>query len=336
MFSNKNDANALRLPPFAIPDEHDFSGHDFSASFDFAKLFEEEYPIDGPLSSHVPNPLLSLAQDDHYRQQQQHQNNKMSLPQAETRGLPSQGHETADPLVNVVMVVDPVTQKVICPQQVLSFTNTDGKVEQTVFGPITLDSITSDSVGSVSHHALSPTMASPQGHFKPIASRPPTTISPEMNPKPLESIPPVLSGKVSPTDSSVGCGVPTSAAVAAPGPSTPVRALSAYNFFFRDERDRIIQDGEVHEEFNNEKQVKLLKAHWHRDRTKKRRHRKTHGKIAFTTLSKLISQRWKDLDDDKREFYRQVAAKDWERYQRELSDYKRLTAATSKIWSSCS
>jgi hypothetical protein len=108
-------------------------------------------------------------------------------------------------------------------------------------------------------------------------------------------------------------------------PVLPFRALSAYNFFFRDERDRIINGGE--HEFTPSKKQKLLSEHWFRDRSVKRRHRKTHGKIAFTTLSKVISQGWRDLPEDKRAFYREVAAEDLDRYQRELDQFKLLDAA---------
>lgn len=108
------------------------------------------------------------------------------------------------------------------------------------------------------------------------------------------------------------------------GHQLPFRALSAYNFFFRDERDRIINGGE--NEFTAAKKQQLLAGHWFRDRTVKRRHRKTHGKIAFTTLSKQISQGWKDLTDDKKAFYREVAAEDLDRYQRELDQCKMMEA----------
>jgi hypothetical protein len=59
---------------------------------------------------------------------------------------------------------------------------------------------------------------------------------------------------------------------------------------------------------------------WFRDRTKKRRHRKTHGKIAFTDLSRMVSKRWKELPEDKKAFYKQTAAKDLERYRHEIND----------------
>ena len=113
----------------------------------------------------------------------------------------------------------------------------------------------------------------------------------------------------------------------APPVEPPLRALSAYNFFFRDERDRILNDCD--HDWTENKKERLLSDHWNRDRTQKRRHRKSHGKIDFTTLSKLISSRWKELAEDRKDFYRDVAAKDWERYQKELSLYKSVTSDVS-------
>lgn len=101
----------------------------------------------------------------------------------------------------------------------------------------------------------------------------------------------------------------------------PVRPLSAYNFFFSDERERILQNKtDENDVFDNAKKQRLLLAHLAKDRSKRRPHRKTHGKINFTTLSKLIGSRWKQLPDERKNFYREVAAIDLERYQRELRE----------------
>ena len=94
----------------------------------------------------------------------------------------------------------------------------------------------------------------------------------------------------------------------------------------------VMQPGEY--EFSTAKKQKLLSGHWFRDRTVKRRHRKTHGKIAFTTLSKVISQGWRDLPEHKKAFYREVASEDLERYQRELDQYKKMDGRATVTGSS--
>jgi hypothetical protein len=94
-------------------------------------------------------------------------------------------------------------------------------------------------------------------------------------------------------------------------------------FFFRDERERILNGPSPEDEdWGPKRQEKLLRMHWDRDRTVKRRHRKSHGKISFANLSKRISQAWKDLPEEHKNFFREVAAKDWERYHRELTQHK--------------
>ena len=75
-----------------------------------------------------------------------------------------------------------------------------------------------------------------------------------------------------------------------------------------------------------------MEAHWHRDRTLKRRHRKTHGKIAFTELSRVISQRWRELPEDTKAFYKLVAAEDLIRYHREMDELKAKTTAAEGLY----
>lgn len=105
-------------------------------------------------------------------------------------------------------------------------------------------------------------------------------------------------------------------------------ALSAYNFFFRDERDRILSGGGTltYNTWSRERQELLLKRHWQQDRSQKRRHVKTHGKINFATLSKSISMRWKQLPESGKEFYREISLRDWDRFRKESSELEAVAA----------
>lgn len=119
----------------------------------------------------------------------------------------------------------------------------------------------------------------------------------------------------------------------------PHRPLHGYNYFFIDERERILKqdaresppansngttsDVEVgvcnddkEEEMMRKKRI--LDRQLQRDRTKRRPHRKTHGKISFRGLSSRISQTWRKMSDDKKQFYRDIATLDAERYRKEL------------------
>ena len=102
----------------------------------------------------------------------------------------------------------------------------------------------------------------------------------------------------------------------------PLKTLSAYNFFFRHERERILADDKNNENedefYSFSKKQALLHDHWYRDRSQKRSHRKSHGKISFATLSRIVAQRWKELPEHRKTFYQDLAAEDLKRYRHEL------------------
>lgn len=339
---------SLPILPLSFSDADVTSGH---ASFDFARVFDNEVDLNtkdlfsgGPSSNcgnnDEPFSFLSTMMDQQQQQPMQVQSShgaSATAPLATAAPQQHQSNNHADnPFVNIVMVVDPVTNKVVCPQQVITYVTPDGKIEKTVFGPITLDSVADLQQATAQAQGTTPDTTEAAAHqvspnpynFQPIA--PASSLQAA-----AAAVPAVAAGRVSPSDSSLGSinadnNITTTAATDKKKSQQeqelpPLRALSAYNFFFRDERDRILNGGE--QEFTPTKEMLLLRAHWNTDRTKKRRHRKTHGKISFTTLSKVISQRWKSLDLSQKDFYRQVASKDWERYQKELAEYKKTNEA---------
>jgi len=90
--------------------------------------------------------------------------------------------------------------------------------------------------------------------------------------------------------------------------SKPRKALSAYNYFFRAERARIIGvDIET-----LEKQLKMP-----------RKHRKTPGMIGFKGMAVYVGQRWKTLSAEDKAPFDKLALKDKERYKREIEVWER-------------
>jgi hypothetical protein len=235
-----------------------------------------------------------------------------------TTNAPGQG------FVNVYLVVDPATQQVFCPKQLLVY-NSGAETQTAMFGPMFLNSFPEDTIRNLANHVtqkptgqvIAPgTYSSASVNHVPIAPFSPTTVTQATY---------YPNNAVSSNSTVVSVSSGESPSSTPPLVLTPLRALSAYNFFFRDERDRILHGGPM--DLTPAKQHRLLQPHCCQDRTKKRRHRKTHGKIDFTTLSRLISKRWNNLPEEQKDFYRQVAALDSERYQTVLSEQRNLSIA---------
>lgn len=95
----------------------------------------------------------------------------------------------------------------------------------------------------------------------------------------------------------------------------PKRPLSAYNLFFKDERERILNSipGEPEEE-------KEKKITWPGKK------RAPHGKIGFESLAKTIGSRWKVLSKERRAHYKVKADEDLERYANEMKLYEERKA----------
>ena len=90
----------------------------------------------------------------------------------------------------------------------------------------------------------------------------------------------------------------------------PKRPLSAYNLYFKDEREKIINETptQTHVTVNE-------KTTWPGKK------RPPHGKISFEELAKTIGSRWKNLDEERKSHYKEKADEDLERYATQMKLY---------------
>lgn len=82
----------------------------------------------------------------------------------------------------------------------------------------------------------------------------------------------------------------------------PKRALNAYNIFFRQERQRLLEQLPVRA---------------------KGKPRNSHGKLGFEEMARTIGARWKALSLDQKEYYEKLAAKEKIRYTMSMERYKK-------------
>jgi hypothetical protein len=113
-------------------------------------------------------------------------------------------------------------------------------------------------------------------------------------------------------------------------PEPPRLPLSAYNFFFKAERARIL--GAKAEEQDAEEAASVEAAG---GGGKKRKHRKTPGMIGFRQLANHVGERWRNLTDEEKVPYQKKFAGDRTRYKKEMKEWedaqRRRTIRQNKI-----
>ena len=97
----------------------------------------------------------------------------------------------------------------------------------------------------------------------------------------------------------------------------PKRPLSAYNLFFQNERKKIIAVLPEDTTFENDGLT---------EEQRRRKHRKTHGKIGFSDLARAIAEKWKTLECSERTIFESQAMADKRRYTAELEAWKEVQA----------
>ena len=122
--------------------------------------------------------------------------------------------------------------------------------------------------------------------------------------------------------------------------------MSAYNLFFSEERERIlkeiakkegandaggeseevekvaeVEDSDHGKDGEDEEKPKALLRPLIPAEKKRRPHRKTHGKISFQELARMVGERWKSLPDDERKYYQDLAQEDMKRQKVAMEEY---------------
>jgi hypothetical protein len=104
----------------------------------------------------------------------------------------------------------------------------------------------------------------------------------------------------------------------------PKRPLSAYNIFFKEERNRILESLPVQPPKTEDSVESFVDGEGGQKKRRKRKRKgpAPHGKIGFESLAKLIGKRWQELDEAEMSIYKGKAEEDMQRYKREMVEHK--------------
>lgn len=100
----------------------------------------------------------------------------------------------------------------------------------------------------------------------------------------------------------------------------PKRPRTAYNFFFQEQRQRLLQ--ELPEDAANRCRFNNSSGRNKNNNKKKRKHNSGHGKITFSNLGKTVGAAWKAIDAVSLAYYADLASRDKMRYYQEKRAYE--------------
>lgn len=137
-------------------------------------------------------------------------------------------------------------------------------------------------------------------------------------------------------------------------PTPPIRPYTSYNLFFQLEREYILQtllgftptlsSEEIFDPVDETNYQGpplplcyhdlLLRNDWHipgKTQRRKRKHRKTHGKIGFHELNERISQAWSVVDEETRSFCAALSDTESKKYRAMETEEKKEKKVTTKF-----
>jgi len=106
-------------------------------------------------------------------------------------------------------------------------------------------------------------------------------------------------------------------------PGRPKRPMTAYNFFFKEERTRMLGDEQDSDLFVGTIDSPPVNTVGENYLLRRQRKRRPHRKISFEELARSISQKWKNIDPERLKKYQTLAQQDKDRYNREKEKYFR-------------
>jgi hypothetical protein len=114
----------------------------------------------------------------------------------------------------------------------------------------------------------------------------------------------------------------------------PKRPMSSYNLFFQLERERLVND-EEERVFSAEDIDRIAMIQKQKDLScHKRKHRKSHGKISFAKLARVIADKWKALDTASKAAFYERAALEKDKYKAAVDEWARTNKDSRSITSS--